>query len=294
MASADVPSTTTANARPNDPKSDPSEDEPEEDAELLLKSFFADIRDTDRTLEVERVLGAFKLNPYEYLNVPFDADDAAIKRAFRKSSLVIHPDKCKHEHAKDAFEALGAAYKVLTDETRKASVDAVLNYCKELVSKEWGKTAAKDGAMRMRALVASQRGEEYDFTTTPEFHNAWKAKAREVMAQAEWRKRKQALRIKDEEGRQRELEEEQRDARKQKREAVAQWEKGRESRVDTWRGFHKGGGQSGGSSAAAAGAAAGRAAGSAAGSAAAAPKKSTAGPRRGVVGAIKPPKVRMQ
>ena len=209
------------------------------DADALMREFMKEVKETDRENEVARILNVFKPNPYEYLGVKFDAADEEIRRAFRKSSLLIHPDKCKHEHASAAFDALGAAYKVLTDEQKKAGVDAVLTYAKELVAKDWNKAQVKDGAQRMKAAVASQRGQEYDFTKEDEFHQAWRDKAREVMAQAEWRKRKQQLRLKDEEGRQRELDESEQDAKKRKRDAVAQWEKERESRINSWRGFQK-------------------------------------------------------
>jgi preprotein translocase subunit Sec63 len=43
----------------------------------------------DRDNEVNRILGAFKLNPFEQLGIRFDAtlDDA--KRQYRKASLLV-------------------------------------------------------------------------------------------------------------------------------------------------------------------------------------------------------------
>ena len=52
-----------------------------------------------------RVLWAFKLNPYEKLNLRFDATIEDVKRQFRKLSLLVHPDKCKHPQASTAFES---------------------------------------------------------------------------------------------------------------------------------------------------------------------------------------------
>ena len=54
------------------------------DDDALLASFFAEVRAADRDAEVDRVLGAFKLNPYEQVGVRFDADAAAVTRAYRK------------------------------------------------------------------------------------------------------------------------------------------------------------------------------------------------------------------
>eukprot|EP01002_Notosolenus_urceolatus_P015037 NODE_715_length_1842_cov_17.570552_g17_i35.p2 GENE.NODE_715_length_1842_cov_17.570552_g17_i35~~NODE_715_length_1842_cov_17.570552_g17_i35.p2 ORF type:complete len:193 (-),score=52.36 NODE_715_length_1842_cov_17.570552_g17_i35:1078-1656(-) len=39
-----------------------------------------------------------------------------IKKSYRRLAGVVHPDKCKHEQARDAFETLGKAHYLLTDE----------------------------------------------------------------------------------------------------------------------------------------------------------------------------------
>lgn len=44
-------------------------------------------------LELDRVLNAFKLNPYDILECPMEADDKTITKIYRKKSLLIHPDK---------------------------------------------------------------------------------------------------------------------------------------------------------------------------------------------------------
>ncbi len=50
-------------------------------------------------LEIDRILSAFRLNPYDVLEVPIEADDKEINRIYRRKSLLIHPDKVKHgEH----------------------------------------------------------------------------------------------------------------------------------------------------------------------------------------------------
>ena len=68
------------------------------------QEFFSELREVDRDNEVNRVLWAFKLNPYEKLNARFDATPEEVRKAFRKASLAVHPDKCKHAQAADAFE----------------------------------------------------------------------------------------------------------------------------------------------------------------------------------------------
>ncbi|TXG73518.1 hypothetical protein EZV62_002097 [Acer yangbiense] len=73
------------------------------DDDLLLKNFFAEVSEVERDNEVARILSCFKLNPFEYLNLPFDASLDDVKKQYRKLSLMVHPDKCKNPLAKEAF-----------------------------------------------------------------------------------------------------------------------------------------------------------------------------------------------
>ncbi|KAG8678228.1 hypothetical protein FRC09_020007, partial [Ceratobasidium sp. 395] len=59
-----------------------------------------------RDVEVERILKAFKLNPYDLLGLDTDATPADIKKRYRQLSLFIHPDKTTHPRATDAFDLL--------------------------------------------------------------------------------------------------------------------------------------------------------------------------------------------
>lgn len=81
----------------------------------VTQEFFQGMRDVDRENEVHRILGAFKLNPFEQLGLRFDATVDDVKKAYRKSSLMVHPDKCKHPKAQDAFETLGQAQQQLNN-----------------------------------------------------------------------------------------------------------------------------------------------------------------------------------
>lgn len=61
---------------------------------------------------------------YEILGVPRDADAAAIKSAFRKLAMKLHPDQnpgCKVSEEK--FKELGEAYAVLSDPEKRAQYD---------------------------------------------------------------------------------------------------------------------------------------------------------------------------
>jgi DnaJ family protein B protein 12 len=49
--------------------------------------------------------------------------EAEIKKAYRKLSLLTHPDKNGHEHADEAFKMVSRAFGVLSDKEKKAKFD---------------------------------------------------------------------------------------------------------------------------------------------------------------------------
>lgn len=63
---------------------------------------------------------------YEALEVPENADASVIKKAFRKLSLALHPDKNAAPDANVKFRQLVAIHDVLRDSTKRAKYDDVL------------------------------------------------------------------------------------------------------------------------------------------------------------------------
>jgi molecular chaperone DnaJ len=61
---------------------------------------------------------------YEVLGVPRDADDATIKKAFRRLARELHPDVNSHDpDAEEKFKEAAEAYEVLSDAERRATYD---------------------------------------------------------------------------------------------------------------------------------------------------------------------------
>ncbi|XP_034985202.1 dnaJ homolog subfamily C member 1 [Zootoca vivipara] len=65
-------------------------------------------------------------NFYVFLGVEQDASSADIRKAYRKLSLILHPDKNKDENAETQFRQLVAIYEVLKDEERRHRYDDIL------------------------------------------------------------------------------------------------------------------------------------------------------------------------
>src|ERR1700759_5825339 len=60
---------------------------------------------------------------YEVLGVPRDADQDAIRRAYRKLARTYHPDLNSDTDAEDRFKELGEAYEVLSDPEKRERYD---------------------------------------------------------------------------------------------------------------------------------------------------------------------------
>jgi molecular chaperone DnaJ len=68
-------------------------------------------------------LQAVPRDPYEVLGVPRDADDAQIKKAFRRLARELHPDNNDAPDAEDRFKEAAQAYEILSDAERRQTFD---------------------------------------------------------------------------------------------------------------------------------------------------------------------------
>ncbi|KAG6789136.1 hypothetical protein POTOM_005226 [Populus tomentosa] len=186
--------------------------------DMLLKSFFAEVSEVERDNEVTRILSCFKLNPFEYLNLPFEASPEDVKKQYRKLSLLVHPDKCKHPQAKEAFGALAKAQQLLLEEQERDYVLTQVNAAKEELRAKRKKQLKKDTASKIKSLVdecgicvagihlsadshltilSSFSPGKYDqqYEQSEEFQRELKLKVREILTDQEWRRRKMQMRV---------------------------------------------------------------------------------------------------
>jgi molecular chaperone DnaJ len=63
------------------------------------------------------------LDPYELLGVDRDADDATIKKAYRKLAREYHPDVNPDPVAQERFKEVSHAYEILSDPQKRAAFD---------------------------------------------------------------------------------------------------------------------------------------------------------------------------
>ncbi|KAI9634503.1 uncharacterized protein MKK02DRAFT_38034 [Dioszegia hungarica] len=182
--------------------------------------------DLNKELEVQRVMRAFKLNPYDVLDVPFGATETEVKRKFRKTSLMIHPDKFKHENGPEAESQL-------SDAAARREIDAIMTHARTLVLKNLipvGYATVTDTDPRLANLKPS-----YDVQI--------RTKAKQILLEdAMARERKTKIAFANEGAEKAKLDEA---VAKRKREAEdkVKWEEHREQRVNNWREYASTGGK---------------------------------------------------
>lgn len=72
---------------------------------------------------VERILRHDAESYYEILDVEKGASSVEIKKAYRKVSLKVHPDKNSHPRAAESFKRVARAFEVLGDENKRRMFD---------------------------------------------------------------------------------------------------------------------------------------------------------------------------
>ena len=61
---------------------------------------------------------------YKLLDLPRNASEADIKKAYRRLAMKFHPDRCPDDpHAQEKFKEAKEAYEVLSDAQKRAMYD---------------------------------------------------------------------------------------------------------------------------------------------------------------------------
>ncbi|KAJ2961833.1 hypothetical protein NQZ79_g2944 [Umbelopsis isabellina] len=213
---------------------------------------------SEKHLEIDRILNSFKLDPFSILELPYKAvDPKQLKLAYRKRSLMVHPDKVDHPKAQDAFDILKKAESELSDETRVRFILGIVEEAKVEVLRKQGikfkmipskvetkmnEEGKEDGPPTVTMVPAHIDEAEYPYIVSPEGRQAVKDQLKDILIEMELRKRRLRKKEMEAEGEIARKTEEAMAERKRKAEEAKQWEATRETRVNSWRDFQKKGG----------------------------------------------------
>lgn len=177
--------------------------------------------------QVERLTSKSFTSAYEVLLLGHDADEKSIRNQYRKLSALVHPDKCKHAKANEAFHILKKALDDLMDPNYQDKYTEIMPTAKRRVF-EFRK-AENPARMKRGEDPLELDGADFDRAVLEECENILKHDAEEV-AYAEKVRKSNEERL--EEARKQRIAE--RDAEKKRK---RQWERTREQRVAGWRSF---------------------------------------------------------
>ncbi|TXG49158.1 hypothetical protein EZV62_025033 [Acer yangbiense] len=143
------------------------EAELEEDSELFIgpppPAVVAEAEsanEAERFEEVTRIMGAAVDCPYDVLgaNEKMTADN--IKKRYWKLSLLVHPDKCTHPQANQAFVILNKAFKELQDPEKRKALDEKIKLKEEQEQFKVELKAMREAAQWRRSQGISMEGDD--------------------------------------------------------------------------------------------------------------------------------------
>ncbi|EGS21489.1 uncharacterized protein CTHT_0033470 [Thermochaetoides thermophila DSM 1495] len=203
------------------PKQQETKTEEPVDTRDALELIEQEAKEWEKDAEIDRILKAFRLDAYAVLGLKPGVPESDIKLAYRKKSLLIHPDKTRNPLAPEAFDRLKKAQMELMDEKHRKMLDEAIADARMLVLRE-NKWTVDSPELK-----------------TPEFERLWTEKTKWVLIENEQRRRRQLKAQMQEQGREQRRQEEEAEARRRKREHEEAWEATREQRINSWRQFQK-------------------------------------------------------
>lgn len=116
--------------------------------------------EAERFEEVSRIAGAEVDKPYEVLGVNWKMSSANVKKRYWKLSLLVHPDKCSHPQAQEAFVKLNQAFKDLQDPAKRQAIDERIKLKEEQEEMKAELQAHREAAQWRRLQGISIEGDE--------------------------------------------------------------------------------------------------------------------------------------
>ncbi|XP_010543358.1 PREDICTED: transcriptional regulator ATRX homolog [Tarenaya hassleriana] len=143
------------------------EAELEEDSELFVGpappavvAEVASSNEAERFEEVTRIMEAEAESPYDILGVNHNMSAENIKKRYWKLSLLVHPDKCSHPQAQQAFVLLNKAFKELQDPEKRKAMDEKIKLKEEQEAFKAELKSMREAAQWRRSQGISMEGDE--------------------------------------------------------------------------------------------------------------------------------------
>ena len=179
--------------------------------------------------QVERLTSREYFSAYDVLSISPGSDMKTVKLQYRKLSALVHPDKCKHVKAHDAFLVLKKAYDDLQSSDYTDKYTEVIQVAREVVLQR----RTKENQDRQNL------GEELLPTEGPEFEQAVREECESlIQKEEEERERAQRIRASNEALLAESRRKANREAKETKRKRK-QWDAKLDSRVAGWRQFQQ-------------------------------------------------------
>lgn len=177
--------------------------------------------------QVERLTSKMFGSAYEVLLLGHDADEKAIRNQYRRLSALVHPDKCRHARAGEAFHVLKKAMDDLLDPNYQDKYKDLLPRARKRVFE--ARKADNPQRMKRGEDPLELEGAEFDRAVLEECDRILQEEAAE-MDYADRTRRSNEERL--EESRKQRIVE-----REAERKRKKQWDRTREQRVAGWRTF---------------------------------------------------------
>ncbi|KAI4352862.1 hypothetical protein L6164_007073 [Bauhinia variegata] len=144
-----------------------SEAELDGDAELFigppppaLVSEVESANEAERFEEVTRIMEVEGDSPYDVLGVNHNMSNDNMKKRYWKKSLLVHPDKCSHPQAHQAFIKLNKAFKELQDPEKRKAMDEKIKLKQEQEEMQAELKVMREAALWRRSQGISMEGDD--------------------------------------------------------------------------------------------------------------------------------------
>ncbi|KAK7279718.1 hypothetical protein RJT34_24775 [Clitoria ternatea] len=116
--------------------------------------------EAERFEEVTRIMEVEADSPYDVLGVNHNMSSDNIKKRYWKISLLVHPDKCPHPQAHQAFIKLNKAFKELQDPEKRKAMDDKIKLKQEQEEMKAELKVMREAALWRRSQGISLEGDD--------------------------------------------------------------------------------------------------------------------------------------